>query len=125
MARARTDRGRLRQVENWLRANHPCDRPVVVRISTGVRPHAAETAREGRQYVIRLGRDAFRRWGADLAEVLIHEWAHARVWRTHRENDVENYHDDEWAIAYGKLYREFFDRGGDIDSCEFAPAPWK
>jgi len=122
--RARTGRGRLRQVEHWLRANFPCDRPVTVRLAR-IGPHAAETGRRRRKYEIRLSRAAFGRWGAELCEVLIHEWAHARVWRTHRENDVDSYHDAEWAIEFGVLYQAFYDRGGDKDSEEFSPRPWK
>jgi len=124
MARARSARGRLRQVERWLWANFPCDRPVVVRILK-LGPHVAETARVGRKYTIRLSRRAFNRWGIDLTEVLIHEWAHARVWRTHRENDIATYHDAEWAIEFGALYQAFYDLGGDDDSAEFSARPWK
>lgn len=124
MAKAQSARGRLRQVEHWLRANFPCDKPVVVRV-TNVYPHAAETARQGRKYIIKLGRIALARWGDEMIETLIHEWAHARVWRTHRENDLEHYHDAEWAIEYGALYQAFYDKGGDRDADEFPARPWR
>ena len=44
-------------------------------------------------------------------EVLIHEYAHAIVFPSFATGAIEE-HGPEWAGAYGKLYRHYFDNGG-------------
>lgn len=122
--KAKTPRGRLRQVERWLAANFPTALPVRVVARDLSDGKLGLTSRQRDSFVICIHRSIL---GAGLldCEVLLHEHAHAGSWRPHLEGDVfEIHHDDEWAIAYGKRYRAYFDEGGDVDAEEFSARPW-
>lgn len=125
MPMARTRRGRLRQIANWLRDEFPTPYPVDLKF-TKVRDRVdaegesctGETYRRGRRVVIEL--DSRLRWMPAI-EVLLHEWAHAMVYRHHHVERLRDDapHDEEWAIAYGKVYRAFHDRDGWRDSRKY------
>ena len=42
-----------------------------------------------------------------MANILVHEWAHAIAWRENHE--ASNDHDPEWAIAYSRIYQTVVD----------------
>jgi len=110
-------RGRLRQIEKWLRQEFPTPFPTWVRV---VKPYKdlghGESYRLGNKLFIVLSRSLTWHYAIDT---LLHEWAHA-VCSTfdHVEADKPP-HDDQWALTYGKIYRAFFDNGGWIDSRYF------
>lgn len=139
--KAQTTRGRLRQVEHWLRANYPTALPVRVRVaqlSRKVDPDSdghdleitsrriSRTSRKRDRFWVTL--DPFCLQHPVVAiETLIHGWAHAFAWRPHLEDDpvFEVHHDFEWSGIYGRIYNSYFDEGGTVDSFEFSPRPWK
>jgi hypothetical protein len=117
----------LRQVERWLAANFPTALPVRVYVRDLTPPVQGKTQRSRDEFTLTLARTLVRPGWQLSHEVLIHEWAHAFSWRPHLEEDevfaVD--HNEEWALAYGRIYRAFFDEGGDNDSNEFSPRPFK
>lgn len=61
--------------------------------------------RIGRRIVIRLSRRRCRSYGMAV-NTLLHEYAHAMTTRHDRvERHRETDHDDEWALAFGRVYR--------------------
>ncbi len=126
MPAARGNRERLFQVGRWLRATFQTPYPVTFRIVKKVaaapndKPatkrvgYYGSTERIGRKIVIRIAcRPGMRR--DDLFQTILHEFAHAVSMRHDRiEDERLNHgaHDDEWGLAYGKIYRRFYDEGG-------------
>lgn len=124
MPRARTTRGRLRQVERWLVANHPTLLPVRVTV-TRVREGSGETNRVGSRFMIRIGRLALRAHETFAIEVLLHEWAHCLAWQVALEGQPQDRdHCEAWGVWYARLYESYFDLGGVEDSAEFSASPW-
>lgn len=124
MTRARDPEKRLRQVVNWLRANYPTSLPVRLVIAP-IKQSPGETCpayttRTKRGFDIRLDRVCFEKYGEDLTEDLIHEWAHAWVWRDERAGDevFDVHHDAEWGVAFATIYSAYFDEGGCRDADE-------
>ena len=101
----------VRKVVEWLRKSHPAAYPVRVRVM--------KLPGKGRQRVDGLSERAGRRFTiylddrlsqADMIEVLLHEWAHCLDWKHHRLEARRQFdHSDEWALVYGRLYREIHD----------------
>ncbi len=92
--------GRLRK--EW-RTPHP----VRVALTTGLPPQVKGTCtRNGRTLHIHLN-SRFPLYV--LQEVLLHEWAHAITWPHARLERHQPMHPDEWALAYGRLYRWWYD----------------
>ena len=124
MARVRSNRDRLYQIRRWLSAVFRTPYPVALRCVKRIAPDNdnelvhGETYRWGRHIVIRIA----VRPGVILhnaVDSLLHEWAHAVSMRHDAiEEKRLNHgaHDDEWGLAYGKIYRRFYDEGGDQDS---------
>ena len=133
MPAAETTRGRLRQVERWLRHHYPMKRPVRVRVdvtekSEGKRDDGLtyRLAGGGPGLVILLNNELLApEHDLYLVEVLIHEWAHGRVWRVDLEDDHRAVHRPEWALEYGLIYQHYCDRGGWRGSHRFSPRPWR
>jgi hypothetical protein len=123
MPRAKSELGRLKQVERWLLKKFPLDRKVRVVVGR-VNDAPADIRRESDCYVIRFDTDALARWGEEMTESLLHEWAHAYVWRKHLEADASTAHDAEWGVAYAAIYSAFFDKGGRRASMRFSSKPW-
>ncbi len=126
MSQARSNKDRLHQIARWLAVTFPTPYPVTLRCvkkiaalpgSTPIEKKqgdAGENYREGRKIVIRVAvRPGTQR--AFVVDSLLHEWAHAV---TMRHDVIEGRrtehggHDDEWGLAYGKIYRRFVDDGG-------------
>jgi hypothetical protein len=123
---ARGNKGRLLQVGDWLRATFQTPYPVIFRIAKKIaadpedRPatkrtgYYGSTERVGRTIVIRIAcRPGIRR--DDLFQSILHEFAHAVSMRHDKIEDgrlSHGAHDDEWGLAYGKIYRRFYDEGG-------------
>lgn len=121
-------RKRLRDIEEWLRANFPTTYPVVVRVEKFGR----ENNCHGECYYlagklrIRLNRCTLDNPDFDepgelergeMIETLLHEWAHAMVWPTvhaerHPKNKTHHEHHQGYWAAYGSIYRAFYDGTG-------------
>lgn len=119
----RTTAQRVAQCEGWLRQNFKPPRGYVVRVRWYPKLVDKERNERGereelqgrhysweRKHEIQLSRRLNRRVD-DALETLLHEWAHVLVARVSRDvEDVE--HPDEYWLAYGRIYREWFDCGG-------------
>ena len=108
-------RGRLRQIEKWLRKEFPTPFTTRVRIQKNTKEFKdyGATYRVGNEILILISKHL--RWHVAI-ETLLHEWAHAQVVTfDHIENEKAE-HDDNWAIHYGRIYRSFYDNGGCEDS---------
>lgn len=122
MPMAKTRRGRLRQIEAWLRDRYPAPYPteVVVRAlpQSGEERAFGCTEKIGRR--VRITIHSRLTWHHAI-ECLIHEWAHAMVWRPqHVERRRDEFpHDEEWSAAYGRIYRDYYDGDGCADSREY------
>ncbi len=118
---AKTRKGRIRQVANWLRQEFPTPYPVRLRIEVLGPPGAkqglmGETYRSGKCLVIRI--DSRLKW-MEAINTLLHEWGHAEDWRLNRMENVRPPHDDSWALKHGKIYRWYHDEGGALRSRDF------
>lgn len=123
MPMSKTRRGRLKQVENWLRDKFPTPYKTLVRVE------AAPQFGKGHYYGVTWRRDdgivlisiSNKLTWTPAQEVLIHEWAHAMTWRPDHIERLRDHahHDTEWAIAYGKIYQRFHDGKGGIESREY------
>lgn len=125
-----TRRARVAQAAAWFAEHHPAPYPVTVRWSPRIAPDPTDelTKRErelgdfgeawieGRRCHIRLS--ARRSPSVAIAlEALMHEWAHL-VSAKHGvlERRRRSAHDDEFWLAYGRLYRAFMEDGGEGES---------
>lgn len=129
MPYAKTTRGRLRQVELWLKANYPTEYPVVVKVcrfSGEDLDCVGFIQRDGRKLVIKLDSREVRKLVRGRAvELLLHEYAHALVYKKHMDgHPMEVHHDEHWGVAYAKLYNAYFDEDGDKDSDEYSTRPF-
>ena len=122
-SRAKTARGRLRQIENWCRDHHETTYPVKsVTWAAGMKDFGDTTFfPEGKYLRIRCDKNLLTISIPLSIHIIMHEWAHAMSW----DNSSTEYHCDEWAKAYARLYRHFFDELGYEESKEYDPAPWK
>lgn len=127
---ARTRAGRVQQVANYLRSRWPTPYPVDVVLTQRFakwRPSWRERI-EGITHLIKGGRllielDATMTW-LPMIEALLHEWAHARStrhWAIEKDRHVE--HDEEWGLAYQKIYSDWHDADGCDASCAFPERP--
>lgn len=108
---ARTKRDKLTLFEAWLRENFQTPYPVVVQYrkleGRGESKVWGDTYRDGRKLFITV--DPRMTLGDSIA-ILIHEWAHAVVWRHETVERNRVHHDDEWGLAYAKIYSAWHDR---------------
>jgi len=107
-----------RATEEWLMRNFPPAYPVRVRYVPKIEEEGEDCIglceRVGRRFEI-LVRDRMNR--REMIETLAHEWAHAYVWRhavVERRGRERSgiYHDDEYWLAFGRIYRKLYDEGG-------------
>ncbi|KKM03159.1 hypothetical protein LCGC14_1777230 [marine sediment metagenome] len=133
MGRARSRKERLLQIGRWLCATFDTPYPVTLRIVKKIAADAdepkrikmtgyyGESWREGRRIYIRIAaRPGIRIY--DAIDTLLHEFAHAASMRHEKIEDKRldhGAHDDAWALAWGKIYRKFYDDDGDVDSWDF------
>ena len=125
MPMARTRRGRLRQVEGWLRDHFLTPYPVKVVVAKSPNPFKkdrdyGECYRRGRRILIRI--DGSLTWYVAI-ETLIHEWAHA-VSLKHdvlENKRVQGAHDSEWGINLARIYRAYYDEDGFLESRTYPP----
>jgi hypothetical protein len=122
MGMSKTRRGRLRQVERWLNKYYPTPRPTFVRVIDFKRKRTeggcyiwAETERMKNKIYIRI--HSKLPWNIAV-ETLLHEWAHAVTWPLATVEHTVS-HNTEWAVTYGKIYEDFYDRYGFIESREY------
>jgi hypothetical protein len=118
---ARTRRGRLRQVENWLNDKFPPPRPTLVKLfdlKRGKRdcPDAI-TFRKGRRIFILIHSKLS---GGESVLCLIEEWAHARTWGLVQSEKVAKDHGPEWGIAHAEIKSAYFDENGWKESRDYA-----
>ena len=132
MARARSTKERLLQINRWLCASFDTPYPVTLRVVKKIAADSCEPKRikktgyygeswrEGRRIFIRIAvRPGIR--GGDAIDSLIHEFAHATSMRHDKIEDKRlshGAHDDAFALAWGKIYRRFYDEKGDEESWE-------
>jgi hypothetical protein len=129
-------KGRTRQMEVWLNQYFPTPYPVVVRWTKKIAAdkndspqikkvgYYGECAYVKPNAVIRI---SFRlnREVSIAVETLMHEWAHAvvmpneRVWRKREKVGASQDHPDEFWLAMGRIYRAWYDEGGDEESRKF------
>ena len=106
----------LRRIESWLRRCFPTPYPVRVmvrRLPGGEAGARGVTVRNGRRLWIIL----HERMNWDLSvDTLLHEYAHAAEWRHEAVEARRPDHDDAWALAYGRIYRRFWDEGGRLEA---------
>ena len=111
------------RVAEWLAKHHPTPYPVAlkwVRRIPAEHRRVKSRDRERGDYAatytlsdagkLRLEIHLSRR----MLRTLIHEWAHAA---SHRHWKLEvrrppGLHDEEWGLAYARIYRAFYDEGG-------------
>jgi hypothetical protein len=70
--------------------------------------------RRGRRIEIRVRSNLVRR---EFVETLLHEWTHAHVMRhsimeKRTREKTECFHDNEFWLAYGRIYEALYDAGG-------------
>lgn len=125
MPAAKTNRGRLAQVERWLRAAFPLDKPVSVQVLEDLGDDGEAFADcdlvKGR-FEIRLHADLLcESTPYHAIEKLMHEWAHARAWF----HPTKEHHPDIWGVHYARIYRAYVDEGGYEKSLRISPHPWR
>jgi hypothetical protein len=137
MSLARTRKGRVKQMEGWLRANFPTPYPVKVKfvpfipcckedlhfltkvqIRQGI---YGECQQFGRYFLITLS-EKRNKTIAQCLETLMHEWAHASTTRHDKIEARRKDHDPEYALEFGRIYSSWHDEGGCEASGSF---PWK
>lgn len=124
---------RIKQTEVWLNNNFPTPYPVIVKWASKIaaEPKAPKSVKDSGHYgdcsylnsniVIRISLKTNRQISVAV-ETLLHEWAHAcvmqnnRVWSRLSEDAQLEEHPNEFWLAYGKIYREFYDYGGSIEA---------
>ena len=128
MGAARSNRDRVLQIARWLAVTFPTPFPTVVKPvkKIAAMPGAdslqrrigdyGETYRQGPKIIIRIAvRPGISR--SSVVDSILHEWAHAL--QGDRRMECVGGHDDEWALAYGRIYRRFHDDGGSTASAEY------
>ena len=108
---------RCKQILNWIMDVWPPPGPVILRFEkVKSEGPGADCAKVKKHFVIRL--DPRLSWYSSV-ETLMHEYAHVLTWPlTYSYPD----HSDEWALAFGRMYRKFHDENGYMDSREY---DWK
>jgi len=127
MGESRSNRGRCRQVANWLRDRHPAPLPVDLRFL-----QSANLSKESKKldgWADRIGPrwmitfvESSRTTRSELLEVLLHEWAHCMVappvrWEERagltsegRDRPRADFaHDATWGICYAALIESYHD----------------
>ncbi len=111
----KSTKNRCRQVLNWLLEEYPPLGPVSIEFKKVDKKKAdtgADCDKKGRRFIIRL--DPRLTWYSAV-ELLMHEYAHVLTW------PLTNYpdHSDEWALAFGRMYRRWHDENGYMESREY------
>ena len=113
MPLARTKRGRVRQVANWLRAEFPTPWPVrisLLDLGNQERCYHGACSRRGRKLAIEVNHRAPK---YVMIGTLLHEWAHAMTWPVaNLEESKPIDHDAEWGLAYARIVRAYEDFDG-------------
>ena len=118
MPRARKKEDRLRQIYRWLKYSYPTPYPTKLRFIVGTKPRSVQgyVSLNRRHLVICIDTKYPLHACIDTA---IHEYAHAAAWKHASMDAYVSDHSDEWGLAYAKIYRNFNDEGGDLESGEF------
>ena len=113
----------MHQILAWLQHIHPA--PYTVRLRVEKIPKSADAFADcgrhgprGRLFLIRLEPVLWR----VMVDRLLHEYAHAMAWPPSAVERHVDDHSDEWALAYGRIYRHFFDEKGAEDAASY---PWR
>jgi hypothetical protein len=128
---------RVSQTAQWLTENFPPEYPVKVKwlsvvpipkdIQEGLTKKELEEglyavcSKRGKRFTITLSKRAcFTR--AQAVETLLHEWAHALCWKfASMEARRLSDHDDEFFLAWGRIYRAYHEYDGWKESKRFTP----
>ena len=113
----RSLKGRLEQVHRWLHREYLTPHPTT--FTTSWQDRRRKDSDDGGCYrwgrAIHIDVNLNQPWTTAL-DALLHEYAHALVWpRAHLE-DYQKDHGEEWALAYGRLYRRYNDEDGAEES---------
>ena len=120
MPMARTRRGRLRQIENWLCEEFPPPRPTSVQVCD-----LRRVKDSGFGYTDRIGNRIQIRIHSKLTwhiaiYALFEEWAHAMTWPLAAVEDYTPHHGPDFGIAYASILHRYFDDEGWKDSRDFS-----
>lgn len=104
-------------LEEWLMRHFPTPYPVNVKYLPNMKYEGQKVLglcwRRGKKIHIRVRRAGRK---GDVVETLLHEWAHAHTMRHDRLENVrarlDRFHDDEFFLAYGRMYRRLYDGDG-------------
>lgn len=126
MPKARTRRGRVYQVANWLRDKHPCPMPVDIKFrKLSSLPKKEKlfgwAERDGRRGRIVLVESSSTSTPI-LIDTLLHEWGHLQCMGNERFEAKSGFtsagrgrprsefaHDAVWGVAYAALIESFHD----------------
>lgn len=116
MAKSRTKRGRLKQVEGWLRVECPQPRPTRVLYKAWDDDHEGWTDRKGRTMILYIHPKCTL---SASIRALFEEWAHARAWPLARIENFVREHSPEFGLAYADILHKYFDLEGEKDSWRY------
>ena len=138
MPQARKHRDRVWQCTQWLQVTFPCEYPVTVKWrkycagfdgkdKKRITKYRREMGihgwcwRDGKKFTITLSSRKCDKTEVAI-EVLVHEWAHAMTAKFAKmERRRLSEHDDEFFLAWGRIYRAWDEGGGSeaADKYEF------
>ena len=129
----RNNKVRLLQIVQWLKKEFPTSHPVTFRFAKKIAASADATPMQkrtgnwgeaslvGRKIIVRIVvRKGVLR--SQSIETLLHEWAHAVTFKSAKleaQRPDLGYHDKEWALKFGQIYRKFIDEGGAEESKKY------
>lgn len=118
MARKRRKSERIRQIYEWLKFSYPTPYPTKLKLVRGTKPLSDQgyVMLKDRHLVLHI--DTKYPLHAAIDTVL-HEYAHAVAWKHASMDAYVADHSNEWGLAFAKIYRDFNDEGGDVESWEF------
>lgn len=118
MARRRAKGERIRQIYSWLKFVYPTPYPTKLKLTRGKKRRSDQgyVMLKGRNLVIYI--DTKYPLHACI-DTMLHEYAHAVAWKHASMDAYISAHSDEWGLAYAKIYRNFNDEGGHMESGEF------
>jgi len=115
MPRAVKKRDRLRQIHNWLSEKYPTPFPTDLRCikCKGDNGYASRVGRRLR-ITLNISTPLYH-----LIDTLLHEYSHCVTWKHSSMERHTDMHSDEWGLQLAKMYRDFYDQGGDMESREY------
>ena len=118
MPRKRKKEDRIRQIYGWLTFGYPTPYPTKLRLLRGTDPRSDQgyVMLKRRCLVIHIDTKYPLH---SCIDTILHEYSHAVAWKHASMDAYTSDHSDEWGLAYAKIYRDFNDEGGHLESGEF------